>query len=71
MVNPQLVVLKEKLNQQKLNQKDMIINRKSIMPQNIMVEVRIYNDFEEAFFYEKKNLINLVDFLEKKRNYVF
>jgi hypothetical protein len=39
------------------------------MPQNIMVEVRVYNDYEEAFFYEKKNLINLVDFLEKNDDY--
>ncbi len=35
-----------------------------------MVEVRIYNDYEEAFFYEKINLINLVDFLEKKGKYL-
>ena len=35
-----------------------------------MVEVRIYNEYEEAFFYEKINLINLVDFLEKKGKYL-
>ena len=35
-----------------------------------MVEVRVYNDYEEAFFYEKKDLIHLFDFLEKIDDYL-
>ncbi len=63
MVNPVQIAYNKTLKDEQKGTYQ--IHRKQLNPQNFMLELRIYNDYEEAFFYKKVNIFSFEDVVNR------